>query len=248
VTTVILCEGYDDRSFLAGWLSRAGATDCFAKRGERKVALRDPWGRELRNGKFLFESPTGRPILIQPCHGISRIQVAAEEYLSNQATRPFSTLIVNLDGDSEAGNANESSLDRIRTIIEKVTGRHPGRSLPFEVDQIKVWPLIWRADDPPNTPGVPNKQTLERLITAALAEVDPEKAASVTRWLKDLPTGSESGKSVAKSYDAKWFTPKFDDIYRAVWSEKAVAEALERRLRECGAEQTVSQIAENAGA
>jgi hypothetical protein len=221
--TVILCEGFDDRSFLSAWLKRLGVRslrDDIA----RQVEL---WGSDPKPN-FLFESKDG-PILVQACQSRTGVRKEALAQLRDQEVKELDHLIVNVDDDLEADDRAEAGLDLVRGIVEQKG------SGPFQVDRVTVHPLIWRCDDPADSPGVPNKQTLERLLAAAIAEAYPDRAASVERWLIDPPVGSRSAKSFAKSYDAKWFSPKFDDPFVAVWSDEKIAAGLEDRLRASGA-------------
>ena len=54
--SVVLCEGFDDRAFLAQWLETLGCTQ----------ARIDPWGRNVVRGEFGFEAPAGLFTRIHP--------------------------------------------------------------------------------------------------------------------------------------------------------------------------------------
>ena len=58
---VVLCEGYYDRAFWAGWLLHLGCVDLRVieqrPTGKRKVL--DPWGGDVEGGAFGFRAKDG---------------------------------------------------------------------------------------------------------------------------------------------------------------------------------------------
>lgn len=68
--TLIVCEGYDDRAFLKGWLLRRGANDP-SKDG--KIAVKDPWQRRVQKGQFAFHGGDDRFIRLVPAGGLHEI-------------------------------------------------------------------------------------------------------------------------------------------------------------------------------
>ncbi len=92
---VILCEGYDDRSFWVGWLRYLQCTDPSDQGRKRAV---DAYGNPVQGrGRYLFHSPTGACIIVRPYGGRSKLRRAANEYVKEHRTQPIHRLILNLD-------------------------------------------------------------------------------------------------------------------------------------------------------
>lgn len=99
-----------------------------------------------------------------------------------------------------------------------------------------------RADDP--VPSIPAKQTLERLVVAAIVAAYPQRGAGVADWLAAAPRGGDSHKHHARSYLAKWYAENGpDDFYNGLWRDPKTAPELERRLRVSGAWGSVEALA-----
>lgn len=102
----------------------------------------------------------------------------------------------------------------------------------------------WEADDA-DCPGLPARQTLERLVCSALHTVYPERTAAVARWLDSRPGASAyGGKEFAWSHMAGWYAEDgCERFYRTVWEDVQVASQLEKRLRSNGSWAVVEAIA-----
>jgi hypothetical protein len=236
---VVLCEGYDDRSFWKGWLLHRGCTD--PTEGGRKT-VNDAWGRPVRGkGRYLFRTPSGSDVVVQPYHGRDKARKAAEEYLGGrQAYRP-SRVVLNLDCDGDDGSAR-SAEDQVLGIAGSLgaTERGPG---PFVVGASMLHSVIWRCPDPHPTPGVPGKQTLERLVSAAIRAATPDRGASVERWLDDAPRGFKLPKSYGYSYFAKWFADHGEaHFYEWIWRDEGIVRELRSRLESQEAWQVVEEL------
>lgn len=88
--------------------------------------------------------------------------------------------------------------------------------------------LVWEADDPPVgiADPLPRKQTLERLILAAVAKSDPGVAGSIAGWLASRPgkPAKDEHKSAMWSHMAGWHagdgcTRYFGSIWKQYRSE-----------------------------
>lgn len=96
--SVILCEGFHDRSFLAGaLLHRLGWSDPGLGAGGRRVAQRDRWGTVTGGGKFGFRHSSGAELRLTPCHPFTAqicLAYASEMTLlvNVRMTSSFSTL------------------------------------------------------------------------------------------------------------------------------------------------------------
>jgi hypothetical protein len=101
-----------------------------------------------------------------------------------------------------------------------------------------------------NQPGVPARQTLERLVCAALAAAFPERGPSVQAWLDSRPEGPAAGpKEFAWSHMAGWYAEHgCQEFYSYLWAAESgngcVRAELEKRLRECGAWRIAEALAE----
>lgn len=229
---VVLCEGFDDRSFWRGWLLSLGCSDP-TERG--RIAVSDAWGRPVRGqGKYLFLTPAGSDVIVQPFHGRSNARAAAlESQGGRQSYRP-ARVILNLDddGDDDTGSSAE---DQIRGIAEDLGTSGQGTG-PFEIGGSLLYSVVWRCEDPVTAPGVPAKQTLERLVCAALRAAYPDRGPGVEGWLDAQPPGLKLPKSFGYSYFAKWYTDHGAmDFYECVWQDQAVGTELSQRLAATGA-------------
>jgi hypothetical protein len=102
----------------------------------------------------------------------------------------------------------------------------------------------WEVNDPP-APGLPIQQTLERLVSAALASAYPARAAAVQNWLdaRPLPPGADP-KEHAWSYMAGWYAEHgCEAFYSNLWKDTGVVAELNARLQSSGAWQITSTLA-----
>ena len=240
--SVVLCEGYHDRAFWAGWLLHLGCTDPGAGNGARGKLV-DPWNKPVTRGHFGFRSTSGRFVRLQPCHSREKVIRAARIRLSQLATQSLTRLVVCVDSDR---------------VVAEVTGvRHPKRAKqylvgPLDLTNAKptadgdlvlsdgrtlVSLVCWEAPDP-RSEEIPAKQTLERLICAALIECHAERGPWVRKWLDSRPEGppappAAGPKEFAFSHMAGWYAEHgCEDFFRHFWRDEDIAKALERRLRD----------------
>jgi len=238
---VVLCEGFDDRSFWSGWLQHLGCTDP-TDRG--KKLANDAWGRPVKGrGRYLFFTPAGSRVLVQPFQGSDNARKAAGEYLQGQVYRP-DRMVLNLDSDLESGSGNNAR-DAVRKIIEHHGAEvKAGSHGPFHLEGVRVFFVIWECDDSDPTPGVPRKQTLERLVAASIRAAYPDRGPVVEQWLAAEPRAEvTTHKNYGYSYLAKWYAEHgADDFFRAIWRNEAVARKLRERLEKTGAWATVASL------
>ena len=77
---IVLCEGFDDRSFWTGWLLHLGCDD--PSQGGRTTAY-DKWGHPIRGrGRFAFTTAAGSCIVVHPFGGRHNLRRALREYLT----------------------------------------------------------------------------------------------------------------------------------------------------------------------
>ncbi len=236
---VILCEGYDDRSFWAGWLTHLGCVDPSA--GGR-VAVNDGWGRPVRGGRFLFEAAAGSKILVQPYRGKPQLARAVREFLKGQVDPP-SRLIINRDSDAQAGEPS-TALESVGDLVAGY-GAEPiaDEVHSFRLGATIIDSVIWETDEAGDLEGVPSQQNLERLVTASIQAAFDGRGRALHRWLRAEPLGSISAKAHSYSYLAKWYAEfGADDFFRALWRDEAVVAQLKRRLARSGAWKTVERL------
>jgi hypothetical protein len=239
--SVVFCEGFHDRDFWAGWLPRLGWTDA---RVDGKCV--DPWTTLVVGGEFGF-AKNRRFVRVQECKGAQHVIEDALNRMKRRNVKALRHVIINLDSDATDDGVGpaERRLEGLSGKLRMIFGgTEPELLAPnsYQVDGVRVSAVIWRAEDHPETPGVPAKQTLERLVAASLAAADRDRAAGVDHWLLALPEaavdGQKSilGKAYTWSYMAKWYPDRGrDGFYRLIWEDDKVSQQLERRLRASGA-------------
>ncbi len=229
---LILCEGYDDRAFWKGWLLSLGALDLLQEAGFDRTRLRNTLlGANIRSndGDFCLRSPGGTYFVVRPCLGQTSIWTKAQVALND---RLVDRVILNCDSDRPASDPEpiQHRLQRLRQLNSEI---------PIDL-------VVWHCDDPPGLPGVPEQQTLERLICAAIASAQPETwKQAVEEFLRHEPVLGPNHKNYAHAYWAKFFAHDFDDIYQAVWSRERFAEVaaqLEARLRRNGDWERIAEL------
>jgi hypothetical protein len=253
--SVILCEGYHDRAFWAGWLLHLGCTDpgLPTPGHSRRSRILDPWNDPVTGGQFAYHSKSNRFLRVQPCGGKNGILPAALRRLrlAHSGARALEQLILNIDPDIPAGGSGTGLTGlRQQDVLRQVQQLDPGASLKanghIEIDggAATVALIRWETNDPP-APGLPDQQKLERLVCAALAAAYPQRAKSVQDWLAaranpPLPDPKEH----AWSYMAGWYAGHgCEDFYTNLWRDAKLASELEARLRSSGAWQIAETLA-----
>lgn len=98
-----------------------------------------------------------------------------------------------------------------------------------------------------DTPGVPEKQTLERVVCAALAEAHPARAEAVQSWLEADPDPPKpaNAKHFRYAYLSKWFLHGGrgpGSFWKQLWKDESVVTSLQARLQACGARAAVDAL------
>lgn len=248
----VLAEGYDDRAFWSGWLAHLGGLDArdIDKASWRALGLseRDRQGGGEAGTKgmftFIFES---RALLFkvvpvqeqQSLDGEPLMVILTDKLALRQtAHTPYRAFIVNQDDDTPATAPAARTADAIRTRLRN-------RGEAFEeiglgarlADGTEALQFTWRCDDAA-TALLPDKQTLERIVCAAIGEVYPERLKSLRHWLdvRPDPTGADH-KATAGGLWAGWSADDgWSDFYKAVWRDDAIRTALLARLAPLDAE------------
>lgn len=243
--SVILVEGFYDRAFWSGWLKRLGCDDARPLRasGDRGQAT-DPFGKPVGREDFAFYSPSRRFIRVRPCHGESQMRDALARRLKERTTAALRWIIFNRDADTTAGPDDDAD-ERANALTRQLAERYEGevgepRMVRLPDSAIAVVP--WLVRDLP-VPELPAKQTLERLVCAALVEAFPERGSAVAGWLSSLRGSAASPKAYAWAHMAGFYPESgCDEFYQQVWDDPVVALALERRLDATGAGELVRRL------
>lgn len=242
---VILCEGYDDRAFWVGWLLRMGCKDLSLRADSNRIKrVEDPWGRMVSRGQFGFATATGTFVRLVPCDGGGNVGATAAQFFKEHANHPIDRLLINLDADDTLDSTSTSARDIIAGVVRAQNGdaiSDAGGS--YFVAGVRVCPVVWECADRA-APGIPGKQTLERLVAAAIVAAYPQRGPTVATWLAAPPAGGDSHKHHALSYLAKWYAEHGpDDFFKHLWRDEATAAQLESRLRDSGAWAHVEALA-----
>ncbi|MGC8539220.1 MAG: hypothetical protein ACP5QA_01170 [Phycisphaerae bacterium] len=180
---LILCEGYDDRSFLAGFFQRY----CQCTEPAPNARRRSKYGK----GVYVFSTADGsHEIHVLPCGSVSQVLQSFKNHVGAIASGvhpeiDFLTLFTDHDTATEPHGpdiANSSSPfikpASVRHLLDRanITYRESGsQEVPqwhvekADKSQCVVVLLHIRTHDPASRPGLPSKQTLERLVCHAIA-------------------------------------------------------------------------------
>jgi hypothetical protein len=250
--SVIYCEGFHDRAFWKGWLTHLGCKDPGVPPAGSSIrqAVVDPWKDSVKGGQFAYHSPGGRFIRVIPCQGKSNILPAAKTRLLQRSTKAVTRLVINVDSDQTASGKSLATglrqgdvLNLVRTLDSKAVVNSDGE-IEMDGGATKVSLVRWEVNDAP-APGLPDQQTLERLVSAAMAAAYPARAQSVQKWLdgRPIPPGVDP-KEHAWSCMAGWYAEDgCDAFYSNLWSDGAVVAELEARLRSSGAWKIAEMLA-----
>ncbi len=249
--SVILCEGYHDRAFWAGWLQYLGCINLRQPSGATEpVRVKDPWGKAVTGGQFGYDSRGHRFIRISPCGDRREVLREARNRLDQERQRHqqgasevrLARLVLNIDPDVNAnGTSMKTGFRRqdLRTMVQEydpsVAENEQGDFALFDA-RVLVSLVRWEAPDAILN-GIPNQQTLERVVCAALIAAYPARGPAVHQWLQSRPNPPpKNPKESAWSYMAGWYA-KFgcEAFYQQLWADTRVAAELKSRLIECDA-------------
>jgi len=229
---VVLCEGYSDRAFWKGWLTHLGC----AQRRE------DPMGRSVGRGAFGYQTPSGAFVMVVPCGDRPSVLPEARRRLKERDLEPLLThLVLNVDRDLDveqpgaATGLRAEDVEREVLLIAPTAGRSPDGGMTLDDGRTTVSLVVWEAPDR-GAPGIPRKQTLERLACASIASAYPQRPHAVETWLRTRPEAPPADhRSYAWSYMAGWHARDgCDRFFAAIWEDAAVRAQLELRLKEAG--------------
>lgn len=249
--SVILCEGFHDRAFWKGWLEHLGCVDARPRRGSALGPAVDPFGKQVAGGHFALHTPSRAFVRVRPCNGDHGVLDQITIRLKERSTQALRRLVINLDTDAESGDEDARlTAGLLQSIEQRVNAagsawmRLGGGELALDAGATLVSVVLWSVDEPPAA-HLPEKQTLERLVCAALCAAYPDRAGAVATWLASRPAAPAAGpKEHAWSHMAGWYGAQgCDDFYQALWRDPAVAAELRRRLEATGAWRTIEALA-----
>lgn len=256
IESVVLCEGYDDRAFWAELLERR--FHFRDARGTRGRAI-DPFGTDVTSGQFAFLSPSDHFVRVRPCMGRSEVFESLEDRLARRFDRPARRIVVSVDNDAATVEASalsqEAVFEAVAARVHRADAsfeRRPNGELILDSGSTTISIAVWSSQE--DFTDLPRKQTLERLVCAALRAAYPQRSRAVASWLMQRPEPPFAGlderrlslepKEHAHSHFAGWFAEHgCDDFFRAVWRDKKIAEQLEARLRQSGVWRVVEALA-----
>lgn len=244
--SMILCEGYHDRSFWGGWLRHAGFDSC-------EPPVYDPFGTRVDRGQHGFVGTAGGFLRVQPCGGDTKVYRRATKRLEDRNTRSLTSLLISVDLDGTDQTAEQrlkSRRDQLRQLVvtadpnAKEDG--PDRWL-IDRGCTAVELHVWRT--PAGKPaGVPETHTLERLAAWCVAEAYPARAPHVQRWLDERPgVTTKPAKAFAWSYMAGWSAEAgCARFYQALWDDEAIRGQVERCIQALGDWERLAHFLETA--
>ena len=249
--SIILCEGVHDRAFWDGWLTFLRCDGGGYKPGTPGFPASDPWGDKVRGGQFAYRSKSSSFIRVRPCNGKHNVLREARIRLTQRTTKPLVRLVINVDVDTSAAGVTPGSTGlRQQDVLHQVQQIDSGASLNAEGNIVVdggatiVALLRWETKEPPAR-GLPDQQTLERIVCAALTAAYPHQAKAVQDWLDARPNPPPADpKEHAWSYMAGWYAEHgCEDFYANLWRDANIVRELESRLRSSGAWQIAETVA-----
>jgi hypothetical protein len=219
VSRIVVVEGYDDRDFVGAWLRARGAAN---DRSARKKKT------------FSFRVASGFQVDVVWVDSRNKIAGGVEDAVK-QGRTAYDLVVGCLDDDRD-GDPPATDFPAIENLAARLgsVGSGPLWSVPDLNGRPSgalgaiVWRTAWNG-----SPGVPAKQTLERLVCAAIVTAHPERAQPVEDFLVATPpTIGPRHKAMFTSFLAKWYTDEGPaQIYDALWRDEAVRTALLERLK-----------------
>jgi hypothetical protein len=239
--SIVLCEGYDDRAFMAGWLTALGCKD--PGEGTPRKPVTDPdRGTPIRGGVHAWTSNGGAFILVVPCYSDDKALEEVRNRLQQRTVERIDRLVVCLDDDGLGVDARRAA---VGSRVAAAGGqRESGADGTWTMDTGTVMSVVvWRADD--SGAGIPTKQSLERLVCAAICAAHGYRRDAIDVWLRGRPAPAPPAchKAFAWSHMAGWYAEnRCDDFYHGVWRDEAIRTELERLLRATGAWEVVQAL------
>jgi hypothetical protein len=250
IESVIFCEGFHDRAFIKGWLHYLGCTDPGAPSPgvSTRGVVADPWGGKVTRGRFAFHTPRGHFVQVCPCGGKTNIVPLLRQRLKKHNTEPVRRIIAIEDSDlpatDAAGVATRGSVEAVVKDFDAAAAKNALGEWQLYGGTVGVSLVLWDIADPP-VDGVPNLQTLERLVSSAICAAHPGRGTAVQDWLASRPNPPPSGvKEFAWSHMAGWYASLGGEaFYSGLWDDPSIVAEMENRLRASGAWALIEEFA-----
>jgi len=232
----VLCEGFHDRDFLAGWFETvAGWTDP-TNGGTRPLALFAE--EKVNKGAYLF-TKQDCVICLGPMQGRPRLRNRLREWLEEIRTLEspkYAGIIVVAGGD----HLPSETADPVESLVRQELGQAgspPAGPLPWKHLSVDIDVVSMRTGPVRDIPGLPQRETLERIVATAFARAYPKRFVAMMNWLGSRPdlVGS-TPKTVNWSIMAGWFAEGgcTDFLRRAVWADAAMCAQLQGVVQATG--------------
>lgn len=243
--SIVLCEGYYDRSFWQGWLRYMGCADLAeaARNSGVPISVTDVFGEKVGGGQFYYANRSGGRVRVVPCGGVDRLRPAARRRLAERSGKPKTRIVLALDVDLPVGaylrslaDADAASLLQLATEFDEAAHVNDDGDVAIDGGTCILSQIGWVAGDDP-ADGLPAMECLERLVCAAIVAAYPDRAPCVQNWLDRRPAPAASKpKHFAWSYMAGWHAEQgCAEFYSQVWRDEKVAAELYARLERSGA-------------
>lgn len=240
LNAVIYVEGYHDRDFLRGWFLHRGWTDPGQRKGGRERVTNPVTGKDVKGGRFGFLSPKGTTFVeVIPGHGDGRLLEEVGRRARRAEPHDPDELVIVLDVDDSslaegAARREQSVHDRLIGVDANATR---GSSSWTMSSGLIVRLALWACESE-NCRGVPDVHTLERVVSASIAQAYPDRATAVQAWLDGRPAPPRgSAKEHSWSYMAGWYAELGCAAFLSnLWSDSKLATALEGLLVTSGFE------------
>ena len=250
---LILCEGPEDRAFWNGLLKFRGWDRVDPKTGRG--------GGEGDRRPYTLGTPdrpdaAPRPYVeVLPVGGYGELEKALRTQLRKDAVKQVvREVLLNFDTDLSEQDVEKGLTGKTPATVRRNLDAkklpcvlEPDDSIRLTTTGTRVALTPWTSEGE-TRPGVPEKQTLERLVCDAVATAHPRRAAAVHAWLDSRPdvdpeVEPHRHKSAALSYYAGWYTGGGSfAFYEGLWRDDPVAEELERLLTETGVWAAVGRL------
>jgi hypothetical protein len=239
--SILVCEGFQDRAFLTGWLKTRGMQPWMESERPKPYPPNDD--KPLRGaGHYAFgPSPWVRVV---PAKGdVTKVLAEADVFVKKAPTRGLDHLICVVDVD----DVEKRNVRQTFATWAEARGAQLANgtwTLQSSLGSTRLSLMLWHCDDAGD--DVPAQQTLERLVCCALREVYPDRVQSVVGWLaaRPGPPGDEKPhKTHAAANMAGWYAERgSESFFEAVWEDKDVSAALLDRLERGGAKAVLDAV------
>jgi hypothetical protein len=187
----------------------------------------------VRGGEYAFRTATGAFLRVVPAQGEAALLNTVRRFVRDAVTKPVEELLLVRDPDVDVGADWRGPMAaRVANLLatEPTLTPLPAPNAFSGPGLASGCFACWATDEA--VPSLPSKQTLERLVVAAVGEAHPDWLAHAAQFLGTRPSPPPpSGKEAAMTLMAGWYSGRLSEgFFEAIWADDAIARALERRL------------------